>query len=140
MTERAEGLDPFSRIERRIERAEAMSSECQQVFRGRFDELRERYGSLTFQLETSVIHGDANIGNVMRAADGRVLVLLLDLDNVAVGPPEWDLTLTATYYQRFSWHSEEEYRGFAAACGFDVMAWRGFEVLRDSVSFTWSPG
>jgi hypothetical protein len=61
--------------------------------------------------------------------DGQVL--LLDLDNFAIGPPEWDLTLTATYYSSFQWHSEAEYRQFADIYGYDVLELSGFQILRE---------
>jgi hypothetical protein len=57
--------------------------------------------------------------------------VLIDLDGFAVGPREWDLVLTAMYFERFGWHTEEEYREFVAGYGFDVMSWPGYTLLRD---------
>jgi hypothetical protein len=39
--------------------------------------------------------------------------------------------LTAMYFERFEWHTEEEYLQFAASYGFDVMSWPGYALLRD---------
>ena len=35
------------------------------------------------------------------------------------------------YYERFGWHTDDEYLAFAAGYGFDVMSWSGYEILRD---------
>jgi aminoglycoside phosphotransferase (APT) family kinase protein len=120
-------LDPFDRINGRIERASGIEDEDRQYLLDRRDHLRSRFAELSFELPASVIHGDASIGNVMKHVDGRVF--LLDLDGFAIGPREWDLTLTATYYVNFQWHSRDEYARFASTYGFDVMQWPGFQVL-----------
>jgi hypothetical protein len=52
--------------------------------------------------------------------------VLVDLDGFAVGPREWDLVLTAMYFERFGWHTDEEYLEFAVGYGFDVMSRRGY--------------
>jgi aminoglycoside phosphotransferase (APT) family kinase protein len=88
---------------------------------------------LTFGLPPGVVHGDASVGNVIRDRDGHPL--LADLDGFAVGTREWDLVLTALYYENFGWHTAEEYRTFADTYGYDVMAWSGYPVLRDVREF-----
>ena len=55
-----------------------------------------------------------------------MLVALTDLDGFAVGPREWDLVLTALYFERFGWHTAEEYAAFVETYGYDVMAWDGY--------------
>jgi hypothetical protein len=57
-------------------------------------------------------------------------VVLLDFEAVAVGPREWDLMPTAVARERFRL-SEEHYREFADAYGFDVRTWAGYPVLRE---------
>jgi aminoglycoside phosphotransferase (APT) family kinase protein len=76
-----------------------------------------------------VIHGDANVGNLL--CDDAGTARLADLDGFSIGPREWDLILTAMYYDRYGWHTEEEYRAFVEAYGFDVMAWDGYETMAD---------
>lgn len=122
-------LDPFHRIPERIRGATGVRPNDRALLWDRYEHLRDRYRTLHFELPTAVIHGDANIGNVIRHVDGQVL--LLDLDNFAIGPPEWDLTLTATYYSSFRWHSEAEYRQFADIYGNDVLELSGFQILRE---------
>ena len=66
---------------------------------------------LEFVLPAGPVHGDASIGNIIRRqADG--VAVLIDLDGFASGPREWDLVLTAMYFERFGWHTAQEYREF----------------------------
>ena len=56
--------------------------------RDRLTELREAYGRLEFVLPAGLVHGDANIGNIIRRqADG--VAVLIDWDGVAAGPRGW---------------------------------------------------
>ena len=131
-------LRPFAGAESRIRRAE-LSAHDREFLLGRLEELSEGYAHLEFALPRGPIHGDANIGSVLRSMwDGSPV--LVDLDGFAVGPREWDLVLTATYCERFGWHTEEEYLQFAASYGFDVMRWPGYALLRDVrelIMLTW---
>ena len=79
-------------------------------------------------LPQGVIHGDASIGNVLHDRNGEPVVI--DLDGFAIGPREWDLALTAIYYDSFGWHTREEYETFARVYGFDIMQWPGYPVMR----------
>ena len=66
--------------------------------------------------------------------------VLIDLDGFAVGPREWDLILTAIYYDSFGWHTRQEYEDFARVYGYDIMQWPGYPVLREIREFlmvTW---
>jgi aminoglycoside phosphotransferase (APT) family kinase protein len=130
-------LRPFARVERRIAGGH-LSSEDQTFLSKRMRSLRKDFDDLDFVLPVGAIHGDASIGNVLR--DRRGEPVLVDLDGFAIGPREWDLTLTATYYDSFGWHSREEYETFVAVYGFDVMDWPGFETLRsirELIMVTW---
>jgi len=122
-------LRPFGRVERRIEQA-ALTVEDRAFLRDRLADLRERYAGLEFALPPGPIHGDANIGNILRGRDGRAV--LIDLDGFATGPREWDLVLTAMYFEHLGWHTAEEYETFVTTYGFDVMTWPGYPVLRDT--------
>lgn len=131
-------LRPFARAERRIEHNQWLSGPDRSFLYERLDELRAQYGHLEFVLPAGVIHGDASVGNVIHDCDGRPV--LIDLDGFAIGPREWDLMLTAIYYDSFGWHTKAEYESFAATYGFDVMRWPGYPVLRDVREFlmvTW---
>ena len=121
-------LRPLERTRRRIE-AGALAPGDKHFLIDRVEELSSRWNTVDFELPSGVIHGDASIGNVIRAQDGHPV--LIDLDGFSTGPREWDLVLTALYYERFGWHTHEEYQGFAERYGFDVMAWPGYDTLRN---------
>ena len=131
-------LRPFARAKRRIEHNGWLSPADRAFLRVRLEELTTQYSGLEFVLPAGVIHGDASVGNVIHDRDTRPV--LIDLDGFAIGPREWDLVLTAVYYDSFGWHTKPEYESFAAVYGFDVMRWSGYPVLRDVREFlmvTW---
>lgn len=74
------------------------------------------YRSWEHELPLTVIHGDPHTGNLLRRADGRVV--LCDLDETGIGPAAWDLVPQAVGAARFARH--EFYREFAHAYGRDV--------------------
>ena len=78
-------------------------------------QMQDAYAGLEFTLPPGVIHGDASIGNVLRDSHGHPVVI--DLDGFATGPREWDLALTAIYYDSFGWHTREEYQDFVRVYG-----------------------
>jgi aminoglycoside phosphotransferase len=122
-------LRPFKGAQARISRAE-LPEDDREFLLSRLDDLRDRYAHLNFVLPPGPIHGNASVSSVLplMGDDSRVLV---DLDCFAVGPREWDLVLTAMYFERFGWHTWEEYLEFAVGYGFDVMSWPGYTVLRN---------
>jgi aminoglycoside phosphotransferase (APT) family kinase protein len=123
------GHDPIAKAHERISEISSLDQDDLTFLLGRLDELATGYRELKFELPRGVIHGDANVGNILRDRTGKAL--LADLDSVATGPREWDLILTALYYDRFGWHTDAEYAAFAETYEFDVMAWSGYEVMRD---------
>ncbi|MEV8287872.1 phosphotransferase [Streptomyces niveus] len=101
-------------------------------------DLKAEYGRLEFSLQSGHLHGDFNVGNVLRDAAGHPRVI--DLDGFATGPREWDLMQTAMYHDSFGWHAEAEYADFVAGYDFDVREWVGYAVLRSVREFlmvTW---
>ncbi|MGL5862970.1 MAG: phosphotransferase enzyme family protein [Phycicoccus sp.] len=130
-------LQPFERAERRLG-VVPISDEDRAFLRDRLDDLRGRYAAVDFALPAGVIHGDASVGNVLLDEDGTPT--MIDLDSVAIGPREWDLVLTAVFYERFGWHTDVEYADFVETYGYDVMAWPGYQVLadiRELIMVTW---
>lgn len=121
-------LRPFARAGSRISDADLAAAD-REFLRTRLAVLRERYAGLEFVLPAGPVHGDASIGNIIRRADE--VAVLIDLDGFASGPREWDLVLTAMYFERFGWHTAQEYEEFVTAYGFDVTTWPGYPVLRD---------
>jgi aminoglycoside phosphotransferase (APT) family kinase protein len=131
-------LAPFENAARRIEVNGWLAPGDRAFLTSRLAELQDKYEQLEFVLPPGVIHGDASIGNVLRDYQGDPV--LIDLDGFAIGPREWDVVLTAIYYDSFGWHTREEYETFVQVYGFDIMTWPGYPVLREVREFlmvTW---
>ncbi|WP_280273808.1 phosphotransferase family protein [Nocardia wallacei] len=124
---------PFVRLEERIDGANFLPDDDRHWMREHLAELRQRWDELPNGLPWCVIHGDAWVGNVVAADDGRVI--LLDLERTSFGPPEWDLVHTAIKWRSFGWISAKQYREFCDVYGYDVTRWEGFELLRDIREF-----
>lgn len=120
-------LDPFEHVYERIEAAPAISVSERLTLRSVADRVREELRGVEYVLGRSVLHGDANIGNVLKTPDGEAV--LFDLGGVCWGPPEWDLAITAVY-RDLDWHTAAEYEAFCRVYGFDVAAWPGYPALR----------
>ena len=121
-------LAPFANAPRRIETNTWLNPEDRAFLITMMARMRATYDGLEFTLPPGVIHGDANVGNVLRDRHGNPVVI--DLDGFAIGPREWDLALTAIYYDSFGWHTREEYEDFVRVYGFDIMQWPGYPVMR----------
>src|ERR1700722_17908255 len=131
-------LDPFANAAPRINATAWLPPGDRSFLLEKLDELQAGYAGLEVALPQGVIHGDASIGNVLRDRQGAPV--LIDLDGFAIGPREWDLVLTAIYYDSFGWHTRQEYEDFARVYGYDIMQWAGYPVLREIREFlmvTW---
>jgi aminoglycoside phosphotransferase (APT) family kinase protein len=131
-------LEPFGDAEGRISESQWLSPDDRDWMTAELGRLRTEYARLDFALPQGVIHGDANIGNVLRDYHGNPVVI--DLDGFAVGPREWDLIQTALYYDHFGWHTREEYETFTKVYGYDLMQWSGYPTLaavREFIMVTW---
>jgi aminoglycoside phosphotransferase len=129
---------PFAKAEERISVSTWLTPEKRGILMDKLAELQHRYTRLDWALSTGVIHGDAGAGNAMRDRNGRPV--MIDLDNFAIGHREWDLILTAVFYDSFGWHTTGEYEEFAQAYGFDIMKWSGYSTLKELSEFlmvTW---
>ena len=120
-------FDIFGRTAQRIEKADCLSSAERSFLSERLTILRKECADLKFTLPSSAIHGDAHQSNLIQTPDGDVF--LIDFEAFAYGPPEYDLSVTATE-QGVGWHSDEQYETFVSIYGFDVKDWEGFPVVR----------
>jgi aminoglycoside phosphotransferase (APT) family kinase protein len=120
---------PFAELEGRISGLSNLDPADASFMHQRIDEVRTRYSILEFSLKSGPIHGDANVGNVILDREDNPVVI--DLDSFSIGHREWDLVQTALFYERFGWHTEEEYQTFVDTYGFDIMTWSGYPVLAD---------
>ena len=121
-------LAPFENAARRISANDWLSHRDRDFLTRQLAKLQDDYAGLEFVLPQGVIHGDANVGNVLHDRHGNPVVI--DLDGFAIGPREWDVALAAIYYDSFGWHTREEYETFARVYGFDILAWPGYQVMR----------
>jgi Ser/Thr protein kinase RdoA (MazF antagonist) len=131
-------LEPFRNAEQRIAESLWLTGDDRSWMTSELGRLQAEYASLNFALPQGVIHGDANVGNVLR--DDRGSPVVIDLDDFATGPREWDLIQTAIYYDHFGWHSREEYETFTRVYGYDLLRWPGYPVLaavREFIMVTW---
>jgi aminoglycoside phosphotransferase (APT) family kinase protein len=131
-------FSPFDRAWNRIDQSPAISRDDRRFLTDYGRQLAARWPAVKYALETGPIHGDANVGNLLRCTNGSAV--LSDLDGFEIGPREWDLILTAMYFERYRWHTESEYREFCDSYGFDVMTWPGYKTLADTREFlmvTW---
>lgn len=122
-------LDPFDHLAERIDGAASISDSDRDFLRGHLADLKARYTSLPAGLPQRVVHGDAWPGNVARTDDGSLIVL--DLERVAIGAPEWDLLHTAISHATVGAVPGQEYRQFCRTYGLDVTCWQGYPLLRD---------
>jgi aminoglycoside phosphotransferase (APT) family kinase protein len=121
-------LAPFANAPQRIEASTWLTPEDRAFLTAMLAQMRALYAGIEFTLPPGVIHGDASIGNVLRNDHGDPVVI--DLDGFATGPREWDLALTAIYYDSFGWHTREEYQDFVRVYGVDIMTWPGYPAMR----------
>jgi aminoglycoside phosphotransferase (APT) family kinase protein len=119
----------FATAEARIASSTWITGKDRELLTDGLTDLRQRFAGLDWQLTTGVVHGDASVGNVLRGHEGRPV--FIDLDTVSIGHRELDLVPTATYFDRFGWHTREEYAEFVRAYGWDIMDWSGYPVLRE---------
>ncbi|MEU8954521.1 aminoglycoside phosphotransferase family protein [Streptomyces sp. NPDC048518] len=122
-------FDPHAKLAASLAGLDTIADQDREFLEERAARLGKEYDRLDFVLPFGLIHGDANIGNILRHRDGHAV--LIDLDGFALAPREWDLVLTAMYYERYGWHTAEEYQDFVFRYGFDLMNWPGYETLAD---------
>ena len=102
----------------------------------RIEELREKLEHLRLDRSDSVVHGDAWQGNVAVPETGTPIVL--DLEHVSCGHPDWDLIPIAVDHIDFGRLSSADYRDFVGAYGgHDVTTTSAFRVLADIQELRW---
>ncbi|MFE3016692.1 phosphotransferase [Streptomyces sp. NPDC059256] len=121
--------DPFGDVWDSLRSIHGVSDDDLSFLDERANKIQKEYDRLDWVLDFGMIHGDANVGNAIRNRSGKPL--LIDLDGVSLAQREWDLVLTALYYERFGWHTKAEYDSFVYHSGFDLLNWPGYPVLAD---------
>jgi hypothetical protein len=93
----------------------------------RITQLSEQWSALDFPRPPGLIHGDAHIGNLLRAASGQAV--LGDWDHVATGPREWDLAQIHYMDRRFGRAGATGIDAFTEAYGWDIRPWPGLGTV-----------
>jgi hypothetical protein len=120
--------DPFASVASALEEApESVPGSSRSWMSDRIALLREQWSAMRFPLVRGLIHGDAHISNLMRAASGELV--LGDWDHVATGPREWDLVQIHYMHRRFGRADENDIEAFTAAYGWDIRDWPGLDTL-----------
>lgn len=119
-------LDPFIRIAERIDAATTLAQDDRVWLRQRVADLEDHWDRRPPGLPECAVHGDAWVGNIVRTADGPVM---MDLERFSIGPPEWDLTSTAVKLTTTGSVTPVEYAAFCNAYGTDVTRWDGYQLL-----------
>lgn len=123
-------FEPMPKVKERLAKLDGvLPSHDLEFLLARKSELDEKYASLDFPLPRGHIHGDAHRDNLLRDATTQK-VRLIDFEDFAVGPREWDLCVEAIGYTAFGWITTVDYERYVAACGFDALRWSGFKVIR----------
>lgn len=123
-------LDPFVGLTERLDAAASLKGSERSWLTEQLETLRESYRLLTDDRDRAcVVHGDAHGGNIVATDDE--LAVLLDLERVAIGPPEWDLVSTAMENDSTTWCTDDDYAEFVEGYGEDVKDWPQYELFRN---------
>lgn len=129
--------EPLAGITARIDAVAWLDMADREWLRGFAAELCAEYQTLPTGLPDCVVHGDAWQGNVAVPWGGAPV--LLDLEHVGVGRPEWDLVSLAVDHTDFGRIDAEEYREFVRAYGgYDVIGWAGYRTLAAIRELRWT--
>ncbi|MEV0734173.1 phosphotransferase [Polymorphospora sp. NPDC050346] len=91
--------DPVSYARRRITDADGLPDTDRQILLDWCDRLAPRIDALHAQGSTTLIHGDAHVGNLLRDANGQPV--LCDFDATSSGPWQADLVAVPVGEARF---------------------------------------
>jgi aminoglycoside phosphotransferase (APT) family kinase protein len=120
--------DPFASVASTLEEApDSMPQTSRSWLADRIAALRDQWSGMDFPLPAGLIHGDAHLSNLMRAASGEII--LGDWDHVASGPREWDMIQICYMHRRFGRAGENDIEDFTAAYGWDIRSWPGLDTL-----------
>ncbi len=126
-------LQPFRGIAEMIGTTDLFTGEDRRWLHDHLAELRGRWADLPNGMQWCVIHGEAWGRDFAATVDDDVL--MLNLENLSIGPPEWDLVPTAIAYASLGWITSAQYARFCDTYHRDVMRWPGFFLLRDILEF-----
>ncbi|WP_144122457.1 phosphotransferase enzyme family protein [Catellatospora sichuanensis] len=117
--------DPVEDVRKRVRDAVGLTDDDRRFLLDECDELEPAVLALSDDVPHGLIHGDANVDNVIVGAEGPILC---DFDRIAVGPLVWDLIPVATGSYHFEGGTAAQLE-FAQAYGSDVRDWPGFPMF-----------
>jgi aminoglycoside phosphotransferase (APT) family kinase protein len=130
-------VDPFEGIAERIDSTRWLPVGDRAWLRALLARLRTDHTDLPPGRPRCVIHGDAWQGNVAVPEHGPPI--LLDLDHLGIGRPEWDLVSLAVDHTDFARLTAADYQAFTSAYGgYDVTRWPGFRTLATIRELRWT--
>jgi len=119
-------LDPFARVEHQIAAATGLTEEDRTALRACWNLLARRWNSSHWpQHRPVLVHGDAHPYNTLKV-NGRVHVL--DFEDAALGPWQWDLTGPCMYHL-VGWMTTSELHDTLDAYGRDPRETADFDLL-----------
>lgn len=132
-------LNPFPRMRQRLDGAANLDATQRQQVEALIDRYEPQLPAALAvnQRPNVVLHGDANIGNILVRTDSNLA--MLDLEGVCVGPVAWDLMITAVY-RDLGWHTDAEYAAFCNVIGCDVTldpAWPTLKAVQELRMTCW---
>ncbi|MGM1063108.1 phosphotransferase [Saccharothrix sp. Mg75] len=133
-------LDPHTAITRSITASRILTARQRNMLLERLDRLMPAWTSLCLDSATRLVHTDPQHRNTLwrhpadrprrsikQTADQAVLC---DLDDITLGPVEWDLVTIEIHHRRFG-HDAADYDTFCSAYGRDIRDWPSYPDLRD---------
>ncbi|GAA1294298.1 aminoglycoside phosphotransferase family protein [Saccharothrix xinjiangensis] len=129
-------LDPFEGLHDSISTTHVLSASDRTWLADHLARLRDHYAGLPPGMPVTVVHGDAWQGNLAVPVPGHPV--LLDLDTISLGPPEWDLVPLAVDHTDFTRITTAEYAAFVNAYGgHDVTTWPSYPTLAALHELRW---
>lgn len=120
--------DPVGDVRRRLADAEALRAEDRHLMEAWCDRLAPRVAELNTRIEPGLVHADAHVGNLLRRADGGVV--LCDFDATCVGPWQVDLVAVPVGEARFG--RGGAHRQLVSSYGYDVTTDVDWPLLREA--------
>lgn len=120
--------DPIGDARKRLADSEGLDQRDRTSLLNLCDQLAPAVDALNQRAGTSLVHGDAHVGNLLRDREGRPV--LCDFDATCIGPWQVDLVAVAVGESRFGRagaHAEH-----AAAYGYDVTQDPDWPTLRQA--------
>ncbi|MEU7524466.1 phosphotransferase [Saccharothrix sp. NPDC042600] len=130
-------LDPHAAITRSLTASRILTDKQRSLLLERLERLMPAWTTLCSTSDARLVHTDPQHRNTLwrhplqrpgqQAASRAVLC---DLDDITLGPVEWDLVTIEIHHRRFG-HPEADYDAFCRAYGRDIRDWPGYSDLRE---------